>query len=171
MAPFLGGAPDLVAGGPADFLLVRADAPELNPGHQLANLVYAASGSVVDATVVAGTVLIRGGVVPDAADVVAHARERASASRGAVSQAQVTLRIVSPTRTCPASTTFVFAPRSRSARPSAELTNRSAARPNRSLNFRHPVCGGAVISITALPTVSRVPAGTFASLRSKSTYS
>ena len=32
-APFLGGVPVLVVGAPADFVLVRADAPELGPGH------------------------------------------------------------------------------------------------------------------------------------------
>ncbi len=47
---------------PADFLLVRADAPELSLGALDAGLVYAASGSIVDTTVVAGRVLMRGGV-------------------------------------------------------------------------------------------------------------
>ena len=42
-----------------------------------ADLVYAASGAVVDTTVVAGRVLMRGGEVPEAAEVVARARERA----------------------------------------------------------------------------------------------
>ena len=66
-----------MSGAPADFLLVRADAPELNPGHQLANLVYAAAGPVVDVTVVAGRVLMRDGTVDEAAEVLAKARERA----------------------------------------------------------------------------------------------
>jgi 5-methylthioadenosine/S-adenosylhomocysteine deaminase len=78
LAPFLGATPALVEGAPADFLLVRADAPELNPGHQLANLVYAAAGSVVDATVVAGTVLMRAGTVDGAAEVLAKSHERAA---------------------------------------------------------------------------------------------
>ena len=43
-----------------------------------AGLVYAASGSIVDTTVVAGRVLMRGGVVPDQAEVVGRARERAA---------------------------------------------------------------------------------------------
>ncbi len=72
----LGGAP-LEAGAPADFLLVRADAPELNPGELVANLVYAASGAVVDTTIVAGRALMRGGEVEDADDVLAHALESA----------------------------------------------------------------------------------------------
>jgi len=42
-----------------------------------ADLVYAASGSVVDTTVVAGRVLMRGGVVEGAAEVAARAAERA----------------------------------------------------------------------------------------------
>jgi len=71
-----GGALDV--GSPADFLLVRADAPELSLGSLAAGLVYAASGSVVDTTVVAGKVLMRGGVVEGADEVVARARERAS---------------------------------------------------------------------------------------------
>ena len=42
-----------------------------------AGLVYAASGAIVDTTVVAGRVLMRGGVVEGADEVVARARERA----------------------------------------------------------------------------------------------
>ena len=41
------------------------------------NLVYAASGSVVDTTVVAGRALMRGGEIEGADEVVARARERA----------------------------------------------------------------------------------------------
>ena len=76
-SPLLGGRP-LAAGAPADFLLVAADSPELGLGSLEANLAYAASGSVVDTTVVAGRVLMRGGQVPGAAEVVARARERAA---------------------------------------------------------------------------------------------
>jgi 5-methylthioadenosine/S-adenosylhomocysteine deaminase len=77
LAPALGGAPELAVGAPADFLLVRADRPEVAPGHLVANLVYAASGQVVDTTVVAGRVLMRAGRIDGAAEVVAKARERA----------------------------------------------------------------------------------------------
>jgi 5-methylthioadenosine/S-adenosylhomocysteine deaminase len=59
-APLLGQSGRFAAGEPADFLLVRGDAPELTPGDLTANLVYAASGSVVDTTVVAGRVVMRG---------------------------------------------------------------------------------------------------------------
>jgi 5-methylthioadenosine/S-adenosylhomocysteine deaminase len=71
----LGHSGKLAVGEPADFLLVRRDAPELNPGDLLANLVYAAAGSVVDTTVVDGRVLMRGGIV-DGADEI---RERVAA--------------------------------------------------------------------------------------------
>ncbi len=78
LAPALGGAADLAVGAPADFLLARADAPEVAPGHLVANLVYAASGQLVDATVVAGRVLMRDGRIDGADEVVAKARERAA---------------------------------------------------------------------------------------------
>ena len=72
-APGLGQPGQLAAGEPADFLLVRSDAPELTPGDLTANLVYAAAGSVVDTTVVAGQVLMRGGEIGDEAEVRAGA--------------------------------------------------------------------------------------------------
>lgn len=75
-APRLG-ATALEPGAPADFLLLRADAPELGIGELTADLVYAASGSVVDTTVVAGRVLMRGGEVPGQGEIVARAAERA----------------------------------------------------------------------------------------------
>jgi 5-methylthioadenosine/S-adenosylhomocysteine deaminase len=76
-APLLGAGEPLTVGGPADFLLLRRDAPELSLGELASNLVYAASGSVVDTTVVAGRVLMRGGEVPGGEEVVARAVERA----------------------------------------------------------------------------------------------
>ena len=76
LAPALGGAP-LAVGAAADFLLVRVDDPEVAPGYLTDNLVYSAPGTVVDTTVVDGRVLMRGGVVPDADEVVAKAREAA----------------------------------------------------------------------------------------------
>ena len=72
-APALGQSGQLAVGEPADFLLVRSDAPELTPGDLVANLVYAAAGAVVDTTVVAGRVLMRGGVIGDEAEVRAGA--------------------------------------------------------------------------------------------------
>jgi 5-methylthioadenosine/S-adenosylhomocysteine deaminase len=76
LSPLLGGG-RLGAGAPADFLLIHVDSPELSLGSLDAGLVYAASGSVVDTTVVAGHVLMRGGIVEGADEVVARARERA----------------------------------------------------------------------------------------------
>jgi 5-methylthioadenosine/S-adenosylhomocysteine deaminase len=67
----------LVPGAPADFLLLRGDGPELGIGDLASDLVYAASGSVVDTTVVAGRVLMRGGAVEGVEEIVARAAERA----------------------------------------------------------------------------------------------
>jgi 5-methylthioadenosine/S-adenosylhomocysteine deaminase len=69
----------LLSPAPEDHLLIRADAPELSLGDLDAGLAYAGSGSVVDSTVVAGATLMEGGVVADADEVVARARERAAA--------------------------------------------------------------------------------------------
>jgi 5-methylthioadenosine/S-adenosylhomocysteine deaminase len=76
-APRLG-ATELAVGAPADFLLLRPDAPELSFGELASDLVYAAAGSAVGTTVVAGQVLVRDGQVPELAEVVARAKERAS---------------------------------------------------------------------------------------------
>jgi len=70
------GGAELRAGGPADFLLLRADAPELSIGELYSDLVYAANGSVVDTTVVAGRALMRDGTIPGGEEVVTRARER-----------------------------------------------------------------------------------------------
>lgn len=75
-APLLG-AGRLAVGEPADFLLLRGDAPELGIGDLTECLVYAAAGAVVDTTVVAGRVLMRSGIVPELDEIVAKARERA----------------------------------------------------------------------------------------------
>jgi 5-methylthioadenosine/S-adenosylhomocysteine deaminase len=75
-SPLLGGVAP-APGAPADFLLVRESSPELALGELDAGLVYAASGAVVDTTVVAGNVLMRGGVVDGEDEIVARAVERA----------------------------------------------------------------------------------------------
>jgi 5-methylthioadenosine/S-adenosylhomocysteine deaminase len=72
----LDGTP-LAVGEPADFLLLRASDPELSAGDTNADLVYAATGSVVDTTVVGGEVLMRGREVADAAEIVDEVRSRA----------------------------------------------------------------------------------------------
>jgi 5-methylthioadenosine/S-adenosylhomocysteine deaminase len=66
----------LVVGEAADFLLLRSGSPELSVGELYSDLVYAASGSIVDTTVVAGRVLMRGGEVPGEEEVIARAVER-----------------------------------------------------------------------------------------------
>ena len=67
--------PALAVGDAADFLLVRMSAPELAMGELDAGLVYAASGSVIDTTVVAGRTLMRGGELEGVGEVVAKAQE------------------------------------------------------------------------------------------------
>jgi 5-methylthioadenosine/S-adenosylhomocysteine deaminase len=75
-APALGAGP-LAVGAPADFLLLRRDAPEIGIGELASDLVYAAAGSVVETTVVGGRVLMRDGEVEGEAEILAHAAERA----------------------------------------------------------------------------------------------
>ncbi|HXF30393.1 MAG TPA: amidohydrolase [Solirubrobacterales bacterium] len=76
-APLLGATP-LAVGEAADFLLLDPTAPELAVGELTADLVYAADRTAVDTVVVAGRVLMRGGVQPERAEVVARAAERAA---------------------------------------------------------------------------------------------
>jgi 5-methylthioadenosine/S-adenosylhomocysteine deaminase len=72
-----GGEVDAVReGGPADFLLLRTASLELSLGDLFSDLVYAASGSIVDTNVVGGRILMRGGEVPGSQEVVARAVER-----------------------------------------------------------------------------------------------
>jgi 5-methylthioadenosine/S-adenosylhomocysteine deaminase len=80
-SPVLGGTA-LEVGEPADFLLLRASDPELSAGDLDADLVYAAGGSVVDTTVVAGEVLMRDRQVADADQIVSQVRERAGRLTG-----------------------------------------------------------------------------------------
>jgi 5-methylthioadenosine/S-adenosylhomocysteine deaminase len=76
-APLLGATP-LAVGEPADFLLLDPAAPELAIGELTADLVYAADRTAIDTVVVAGRILMRGGVQPERDEVVAKAAERAS---------------------------------------------------------------------------------------------
>ena len=73
----VGGTP-LEPGQPADFLLLRGSDPELSAGDLDTDLVYAAAGSIVDTTVVAGRVLMRDRVVPGADELAAEVRARAA---------------------------------------------------------------------------------------------
>ena len=76
-APLLGATP-LAPGAPADFLLLDPAVPELAIGEMTADLVYAADRTAIDTVVVAGRVLMRGGIQPERDEVVAKARERAT---------------------------------------------------------------------------------------------
>jgi len=76
-APLLGAA-RVAPGEPADFLLVPLASYQLGLGAIEPGLVYAASGSIVDTTVVGGRVLMRGGLVEGAEEIIARARERAA---------------------------------------------------------------------------------------------
>jgi 5-methylthioadenosine/S-adenosylhomocysteine deaminase len=68
---------DLGGGDRDNHILVQRDSPELSLGELEAGLIYAASGSVVDTTVIGGRELMRGGLVEGVDEVVARARERA----------------------------------------------------------------------------------------------
>jgi 5-methylthioadenosine/S-adenosylhomocysteine deaminase len=76
-APLLGAGEPLSVGAAADFLLLDPGSPELAIGELASNLVYAATGTAVDTTVVGGRILMRGGVVPELEEIVARARARA----------------------------------------------------------------------------------------------
>ena len=73
----VGASGRLAVGAPADFVLVSGTAPELTHGDLTAALVYAASGSVVDTTVVDGRVLMRGGEIEGIDEIRERAVERA----------------------------------------------------------------------------------------------
>ncbi len=75
-APLLGATP-LAVGAPADFLLMRPNAPELSFGDLTDDLVYAAGGAAVDTVVVGGEMVVRGGEAPGLEEIVTRARERA----------------------------------------------------------------------------------------------
>jgi 5-methylthioadenosine/S-adenosylhomocysteine deaminase len=77
-APILGAGRPLTVGAPADFLLLRRDAYEIGLGDLASDIVYAASGSVVDTTVVAGRPLMRDGRINGAEETIERARERAT---------------------------------------------------------------------------------------------
>jgi 5-methylthioadenosine/S-adenosylhomocysteine deaminase len=77
------GGTALVVGAPADFVIVDTGQVEISPGDLSANLVYAATGAVVDTTVVAGRVLMHRRQVDGADEVVTRARACAQRVRGA----------------------------------------------------------------------------------------
>lgn len=77
-AQVLGQPGRLVPGAPADFVVVGAARPEIGPGDLVHNLVYAASGGVVDTVVVDGRVVVCDGTVADADEVRDRAYECAA---------------------------------------------------------------------------------------------
>jgi len=69
----------IAAGRPADLLLIDTNRPEMTPGHNLvSDLVYSASGAVVDTTIVDGRVLMYKGRVEGEEEIIASARQAAA---------------------------------------------------------------------------------------------
>lgn len=76
---FTGLSGELREGAHADLLLIDPEQPAMTPTYDLtANLVYAATGAVVDTTICAGRVLMEGRRVPGEEEVIAQARGRAA---------------------------------------------------------------------------------------------
>jgi 5-methylthioadenosine/S-adenosylhomocysteine deaminase len=75
LAPALQGVSALVVGAAADFCLARATSPQLAPGHLIDNLVFAATGSAVTTTVIAGNVVMRDGCIEGEEEVRARVVE------------------------------------------------------------------------------------------------
>lgn len=69
------GGERLAPGGPADFALIDLDSPQMALGDPLSNLVYTATGAVVETLVVDGRVVCDRGRVDEDQEVVARARE------------------------------------------------------------------------------------------------
>ena len=66
----------IAEGRDADLLLIDCECPEMAPGHNLiSDLVYSASGAVVDTTIVAGKVLMQNRRVEGEAEILAAARD------------------------------------------------------------------------------------------------
>jgi 5-methylthioadenosine/S-adenosylhomocysteine deaminase len=70
--------PEIEVGRAADFILIDADRPELAPTHSLtSDLVYSASGNVVDSVVCDGRVIMRHREIPHEEEIIAATREAA----------------------------------------------------------------------------------------------
>ncbi|MEO5330704.1 MAG: amidohydrolase [Magnetococcus sp. YQC-5] len=77
-APLLGQSGRIAPGEKADLLLIKHDAPEMTPCHDLiSNLVYVATGHVVDTVIVAGKILMQNRVIPGEAELLDEVRARA----------------------------------------------------------------------------------------------
>ncbi|MBF0369835.1 MAG: amidohydrolase [Magnetococcales bacterium] len=77
-APMLGQSGQIAVGEKADFLLLRRGVVELTPEHDfISNLVYAATGHVVDTVVVNGQILMQDRQIPGEEEILREASERA----------------------------------------------------------------------------------------------
>jgi len=73
-------SPDIEVGRPADFILIDGERPELSPSHSLtSDLVYSATGDVVDSVVCDGRVIMRHREIAGEEDIVTDARRAARA--------------------------------------------------------------------------------------------
>ncbi|MBF0294326.1 MAG: amidohydrolase [Magnetococcales bacterium] len=76
-APLLGQSGRLAPGEKADLLLLRHTAPEMTPEHDLiSNLVYVATGHVVDSLIASGRVLMNNRIIPGEEEVLREVRAR-----------------------------------------------------------------------------------------------
>jgi 5-methylthioadenosine/S-adenosylhomocysteine deaminase len=72
--------PEIEVGRAADFILINAERPELAPSHSLtSDLVYTASGDVVDSVVCDGRVIMRHRAIAHEQEILADARRAARA--------------------------------------------------------------------------------------------
>jgi 5-methylthioadenosine/S-adenosylhomocysteine deaminase len=72
--------PEIEVGRVADFILIDGERPELTPSHSLtSDLVYSASGDVVDSVVCDGRVIMRHREIPGEEEIIADAGEAARA--------------------------------------------------------------------------------------------
>jgi 5-methylthioadenosine/S-adenosylhomocysteine deaminase len=70
--------PEIEAGRAADFILIDAARPELSPSHSLtSDLVYSATGNVVDSVVCDGRVIMRHRQIDAEEEIMAEARQAA----------------------------------------------------------------------------------------------
>lgn len=69
-APIFGQSGRIAPGENADLLLIRRDLPEMTPEHNfISNLVYSATGHVVDTVIVAGKILMQNRIIPGEAEM------------------------------------------------------------------------------------------------------
>ncbi len=77
-APLLGQSGRIACGEKGDLLLIRRNEPEMTPEHHLiSNLVYGATGHVVDSVIVNGKILMHNRIIPGEEEVLQEVRERA----------------------------------------------------------------------------------------------